>query len=633
MATIQSTKPGEIAGSSVLTGRTPSYRLVLKVDPKTGQYKYEYEVDDKPKAVDAVTTTQAASAADDTKKDEDTKKDDTTTKDDTAQTSFEQTKAALGGGDGRDRQRNITTDDRNFGQIALDSTTARRRNLGLGAINPVFGLLGTVKSMDDRRRLKELGISTSTSREQIADVYSKAIAAGKTPEEALREASITGGVALTDKAFEDAGISGLSINDQLRDFQAKQTTTSTGTASDIPAEDRFKKSAFDQTVDAFGTDVSTTTEATKNVVGSSLDDKIRELENKLVGKKGKTKTRLTQELNSLLDQKAQLEAPTKVFTGTAKQQLQKKGPFDLVSQESVTPTKRPETATVADNRATISTARENLERAIQSNNIGAAVDAAKTAAGFSGMSRDAAQREMDKATNDASKYGSNMTGSQQRDFENKGRKEDGTAEKGSVAAERDKVGQQEADPGRDVDRSSAVGSKARSNEVSDKNGNAVTNNGKAINFGGKKETKQMTRADVAANKAKKDKEKASKGESGKQGRIICSELYRQGLISKEDYVLDLYYTSKHLTSQHTAGYWHFAVPAVKAMRRSKFWTAFWREIAYNRLQDIKWRLGEGKFNLKGRIYSAIFEPVCYIGGYFKSNATYKELYEGDKQWQ
>ena len=33
--------------------------------------------------------------------------------------------------------------------------------------------------MDDRRRLKELGISTSTSREQIADVYSKAIAAGE----------------------------------------------------------------------------------------------------------------------------------------------------------------------------------------------------------------------------------------------------------------------------------------------------------------------------------------------------------------------------------------------------------------------------------------------------------------------
>ena len=54
MATIQSTKPGEITSSSVLSGRTPSYRLVLKVDPQTGQYTYEYEVDDSPKAVDTL---------------------------------------------------------------------------------------------------------------------------------------------------------------------------------------------------------------------------------------------------------------------------------------------------------------------------------------------------------------------------------------------------------------------------------------------------------------------------------------------------------------------------------------------------------------------------------------------------
>ena len=121
------------------------------------------------------------------------------------------------------------------------------------------------------------------------------------------------------------------------------------------------------------------------------------------------------------------------------------------------------------------------------------------------------------------------------------------------------------------------------------------------------------------------------GDAGEgQGRIICTELYRQDLISREDYILDLYYTSKHLTEQHTAGYWYLAVPAVKAMRRSKFWTAFWKEIAYNRLQDIKWRLGKGKFNLRGRIYSAILEPLCYICGYFTPNATYKQLYEGEK---
>mgnify|MGYP005691842083 CR=1 FL=1 len=46
MATTTSTKPGEIGGTSILAKRSPTYRLVLKVDPTSGQYKYEYEVDD-----------------------------------------------------------------------------------------------------------------------------------------------------------------------------------------------------------------------------------------------------------------------------------------------------------------------------------------------------------------------------------------------------------------------------------------------------------------------------------------------------------------------------------------------------------------------------------------------------------
>ena len=99
---------------------------------------------------------------------------------------------------------------------------------------------------------------------------------------------------------------------------------------------------------------------------------------------------------------------------------------------------------------------------------------------------------MNQATNTASSYGNAKTGTEKRGVENIGRNEDGTAQPGSVAAERDKVGQQEAEPGRNVDKSSAVSNKARSNEVSDKNGNTVTSKktGKAINFGMKKEKKE-----------------------------------------------------------------------------------------------------------------------------------------------
>jgi len=211
------------------------------------------------------------------------------------------------------------------------------------------------------------------------------------------------------------------------------------------------------------------------------------------------------------------------------------------------------------------------------------------------------------------------TFSERRKKEEEGRKEDGTAEEGSIADLRDIAGEQNQPEAREVDRDNPVSNKAGKNEVSDKHGNAVTNNGKAINTGKQYNPKLQEKAASGSGPAS-DRD---------SGRIICTELYRQRLLSKEDYMLDLYYTSKYLTPQHTAGYWYFAVPAVKSMRRSKFWTAFWKEIAYNRLQDIKWRLGEGKFNLRGRIYSAVFEPFCYISGYFTSNSDYNELYEGE----
>jgi len=112
------------------------------------------------------------------------------------------------------------------------------------------------------------------------------------------------------------------------------------------------------------------------------------------------------------------------------------------------------------------------------------------------------------------------------------------------------------------------------------------------------------------------------------GRVICSELYRQKLLNKEDYLLDLEFTKSHLTNTHVKGYWHFAVPAVKKMRQSKLHTKFWHHIASNRIKDIKWRLGKGKFNLLGRIYSSIFEPFCYISGLLVNKTTdySKELY-------
>ena len=114
-------------------------------------------------------------------------------------------------------------------------------------------------------------------------------------------------------------------------------------------------------------------------------------------------------------------------------------------------------------------------------------------------------------------------------------------------------------------------------------------------------------------------------------RVICSELYKQNLMSKEDYLMDLSFTQSHMIPKYgnafLQGYWSFAVPAVKKMKQSKLHTKFWKHIACNRAQDIKWRLGKGKFNILGRLYSLFFENLCWaIGKVKKKKINYEELY-------
>ena len=576
MATIQSTKPGEITGSSVLTGRTPSYRLVLKVDPQTGQYKYEYEVDDAPKAVDTITTTpQAASAgvADPTKKTEEKKKDDAA-----PVTSFEQTKAALSGRQLREaqgrgpedrgsyRDRFGTAEDQGFG---FSGGTGTFRDPKFGRTGDTFTPApGLGFAFDEFGRKRNIGVMKDIGL-NVADTVGKV--AGP-----IQDYVAGGGILGTVKNIAD------SITGKKEDTTVSKTSQRP-TMADIAGPFEEAKQALGGTADLGSTrGLFSDMTAAREDIDKQIADLKEENKSPFA-----PKTFNENKIKELEKQKAALDPTGQVAPG-------------------VRDTRRPD---ALDTPATTTGART--------------VDRPNM--------RDIAGDTLSRVNTN---YGAAKTGTEKRGDENST----------EVKAIRDRVGQQTADPGRTVDRSNAVSNKARANEVRDKHGNAVTNQGKAINFGARPEKKQMTRADVQRNREQKQREKdkgiggqtpGPKGQkggkgSGKQGRIICSELYRQGLISKEDYVLDLYYTSKHLTEQHTAGYWYFAVPAVKAMRRSKFWTAFWKEIAYNRLQDIKWRLGEGKFNLRGRIYSAIFEPFCYISGYFTPNATYNELYEGEQ---
>ena len=103
------------------------------------------------------------------------------------------------------------------------------------------------------------------------------------------------------------------------------------------------------------------------------------------------------------------------------------------------------------------------------------------------------------------------------------------------------------------------------------------------------------------------------------GRVICTDLHRTGELSTRDWVRDTKFTFKTLSITHVKGYLLWAEPTVKHMQKYPKYRKMWKHIAQHRANDIAWRLNEGKFDLLGRIYAGIGEPVCWMLGNFVSD--------------
>ena len=78
-------------------------------------------------------------------------------------------------------------------------------------------------------------------------------------------------------------------------------------------------------------------------------------------------------------------------------------------------------------------------------------------------------------------------------------------------------------------------------------------------------------------------------------------------------------TLKKLTKTHVKGYLLWAEPTVKHIQKYPRYRKVWKHIAQHRANDIAWRLNEGKFDLLGRIYASIGEPICWALGNFVSD--------------
>jgi hypothetical protein len=130
-----------------------------------------------------------------------------------------------------------------------------------------------------------------------------------------------------------------------------------------------------------------------------------------------------------------------------------------------------------------------------------------------------------------------------------------------------------------------------------------------------------TAAQRKANPGRQDANTMSGGSDSAGGntRVICTDLHRTKELSTRDWIRDTKFTFKTLSKTHVKGYLLWAEPTVRHIQKYPRYRKIWKHIAQHRANDIAWRLNEGKFDLLGRIYSGIGEPVCWALGNFVSD--------------
>ena len=111
------------------------------------------------------------------------------------------------------------------------------------------------------------------------------------------------------------------------------------------------------------------------------------------------------------------------------------------------------------------------------------------------------------------------------------------------------------------------------------------------------------------------------------GRVICNELLRQKLMTKEQVILDYRFTRDYLTPQHVAGYHYWAIWMVRQMRKGKY-VKLWKHLAGHRANEIAYIYGQAdRPDYLGKLYRKLLEPICYVIGYFVDKKDWSILYK------
>jgi len=174
-------------------------------------------------------------------------------------------------------------------------------------------------------------------------------------------------------------------------------------------------------------------------------------------------------------------------------------------------------------------------------------------------------------------------------------------------------------------RSANVSSRpAGPGEVSDGRGNVVRSSDGTSVKSGSPPSSSKGRA-IAAEREQRNEDNST------DSRVICTELYRQGILNKQLYRLDVLYTARNLSPTLIRGYHYWAIPTVDLMRKSPALTKFLTYFTIKRAEEIAHIMNPIKYpksTFTGRFIKTVGEGLCYAIGKVVKQKDYSILYNG-----